>query len=185
MPTAQPAFPAAAPLVTTARLELWLPHPDDLDDLVTMLAGDGMTRYLGPARAERQPQFDRLLRNGGSWALFNTGLFHVRKRGERPVIGTCGVFRSLRGFGKGMDEVPEAGWIIRQDCWGQGFAAEAMAAALAWFDAAHGPGRVVCMIEQGNTASHRLAASLGFVRYDSHIAEDDGAVLELFERNLA
>lgn len=169
------------PHTTTARLELWLPRPDDLDDLVTLLSGDEMIRYLGPARAERQAQFDRLLRNGGSWALFNTGLFHVRQRGEGAVIGTCGVFRSLRGFGKGMDEVPEAGWIIRQDCWGQGFAAEAMQAALDWFDRTHGNQRTVCMIDQGNTASLRLAARLGFTCYDSHVA-DDGAVLELFER---
>lgn len=174
-------FLPSAPLLTTRRLQLWQPRAGDLDDLVTLLSGDDMTRYLGPARADRQPQFDRLLRNGGSWALFGYGLFYVRRPDDPSIIGSCGVFRSHRGFGQGMDDVPEAGWIVRQDCWGQGIAAEAMAAALDWFDRTHGPQRMVCMIERGNVASERLADRLEFARYDTHAAED-GAALDLFER---
>lgn len=173
----------AKPVLATERFELWQPVAGDLEDLVSLLAGEGMTRFLGPARADHFSQSDRLLRNAGSWALHGYGTFYVRRPGAREIIGNCGVFHSWRGFGKGMDDVPEAGWIVRQDCWGQGVAGEVMRAVLPWFDQAHGPRRIACMIEQGNAASERLAAALGFAWYDSHDPEGDGrSLLNLFER---
>lgn len=171
------------PFLTTERFELWKPAADDLDDLVRLLEGEDMTRFLGPARADAFSQFERLSRNAGSWALYGYGICYVRRRGENEIVASCGVFHSWRGFGKGMDDAPEAGWIVRQDCWGQGVAREVMRTALRWFDETHGRRRVVCMIEDGNTASERLAAALGFVRYDCHEPEgEEGAVLNLFER---
>ena len=171
------------PVLTTERFELWKPAAGDLDDLVRLLEGEGMTRFLGPARATAQAQFERLLRNAGSWALYGYGIFYVRCRGEREIIGSSGVFHSWRGFGKGMDDTPEAGWIVRRDWWGKGVAGEVMRSALPWFDETHGRHRIACMIEAGNTASERLAAALGFVQYDSHEAEDgERTVINLFER---
>lgn len=171
------------PFLTTERFALWKPQAADLGDLVRLLEGEGMTRFLGPARADAFSQFERLGRNAGSWALYGYGTVYVRRRGESEIIGNCGVFHSRRGFGQGMDDVPEAGWIVRQDCWGQGVAGEVMRAVLPWFDAAHGPRRVACMIEEGNVASERLAQALGFVLYDRHVSGDgDRAVLNLYER---
>ena len=172
------------PLLTTERFDLWLPRAGDLDGLVRLLEGEGMTRFLGPARADAFSQFERLGRNAGSWALYGYGTFYVRRRSEPEIIGNCGVFRSWRGFGKGMDDVAEAGWIVRQDCWGQGVAGEVMRAVLPWFDAAHGRQRVACMIEQGNVASERLAQALGFTFYDYYVADGEGdrTVLNLYER---
>ncbi|MGH6787240.1 MAG: GNAT family N-acetyltransferase, partial [Novosphingobium sp.] len=107
----------------------------------------------------------------------------VRRKGEPRIVATCGVFRSHRGFGwsQGLDNVPEAGWIVHRDAWGQGVAYEAMEAALAWFDAEHGKQRVACMIEEGHAASDKLAAQLGFVRYGQHQPEE-GQALVLYER---
>lgn len=173
-----------APFLTTERFELWQPAASDLGDLVRLLEGEGMIRFLGPARPTALSQFDRLLRNAGSWSLYGYGVFYVRSRGTREIIASCGVFHSWRGFGKGMDDVPEAGWIVRQDWWGKGVASEAMRAVLPWFDETHGhQQRIACMIEEGNTASERLANALGFVRYDSHVLSgDDAAHMNLFER---
>ncbi|SFF92018.1 Protein N-acetyltransferase, RimJ/RimL family [Novosphingobium sp. CF614] len=172
-----------APFLTTARFDLWKPAADDLHGLVRLLEGEDMTRFLGPARADPFSQFERLLRNAGSWALHGYGIFYVRPRGEAEIIASCGVFHSWRGFGKGMDDVAEAGWIVRQDHWGRGVAGEVMRAVLPWFDETRGKRRIACMIEAGNVASERLAAALGFVWYDSQVAEDDErAVLNLFER---
>jgi RimJ/RimL family protein N-acetyltransferase len=90
------------------------------------------------------------------------------------------VFHSWRGFGQGMDDVPEAGWIIHRDHWGQGLAREAMRAILAWFDKAHGPRRIAAMIEESNTASQKVAAALGFLAYARQTFE--GSPLVLYER---
>ena len=96
------------------------------------------------------------------------------------IIGVAGVFHSWRGFGQGMDDVPEVGWILAQDAWGQGLAREAMHAVLDWFDATHGPTRIACMIDRDNAPSLRLADRLGFVRYGEHLL--DGRTVVLLQR---
>ena len=175
-----PRIPAA-PIITTDRLELWQPAAADFAEIHALTLGDEMRRFLGNRRPDEADSFSRMMRNAGSWALHGYGSFMVRRRGSAQIIGNCGIFRSLRGFGKGLDDVPEAGWIIHRDAWGQGFAKEAMRASLAWFDATHGAQRIACMIEEGHAVSDALAAALGFVRYESHVL-DDGATVNLYER---
>lgn len=169
-------------VLTTGRFELRPPAMGDLAGLVELIAPYEMRRFLGPAMPDVKSQGERLLRNAGSWALYGYGTFMVRRPGDAQIIGTCGVFHSWRGFGQGMDDVPEAGWIIHRDLWGQGAAAEVMRVVLDWFDKTHGPRRIACMIEDGNTASERVAVKLGFARYGQHDPDDGITLLNLFER---
>jgi len=169
-------------MLTTQRLELSRPRASDRADLLAMMTPDAVREFLGPAEASESDVFARLLRNAGSWALYGYGTFMVREKGrDGTIVGNCGVFRSFRGFGRGLDDVPEAGWIIAQTAWGKGYALEAMHAALAWFDREHGPQRVACMIEEGHGASMTVAAKLGFVEYARHQPED-GRPLVLYQR---
>jgi RimJ/RimL family protein N-acetyltransferase len=168
------------PLLRTERLELWQPRLGDISGLVELIAADETRRFLGRAEANEAGQFSRLMRNAGGWALYGYGNFMVRLAGEPDIIGSCGVFHTWRGFGRGMDDAPEAGWIVRRDHWGKGIAGEAMRAILAWFDATHGHRRISAMIEPGNAVSCKLAATLGFVEYDRH--DFDGAPVILYER---
>ena len=62
----------------------------------------------------------------------------------------------------GETRVPGLGYIIRRDCWGQGFATEACRTALDFGFGALGLERVELWIEEGNIASQRVAAKLGF-----------------------
>lgn len=174
----------SAPLLTTARLELWQPQAGDLADLYELTRAEETRRFLGSFAPSEMDAFARLYRNAGSWALHGYGTFMVRMRGSEQIVANCGVFRSHRGFGSelGLDNVPEAGWIVHKDHWGKGLAREAMEAALGWFDAAHGRQRIACMIEQGHGASDALAGRLGFVRYATHQPEG-AARLALYERN--
>ena len=126
-----------------------------------------MRRFLGPAEATPADTFARLLRNAGSWALYGYGVFVVREKGGGRDRRQLRVFHTWRGFGSGMDDVPEAGWILAEQTWGTGYASEAMQAALAWFDATHGKQRIACMIEEGHDASAAVAARLGFVDMDA------------------
>ena len=173
----------SAPVITTGRLELWQPQPADLADLFDLTYAEETRRFLGSFVPSEADSFARLLRNAGSWSLYGYGTFIVRLKGEGWIVATCGVFRSHRGFGaeKGLDNVPEAGWIVHKDHWGKGLAREAMEVALAWFDASHGKQRIACMIEEGHAASDALAGKLGFVRYGLH-QPDDGLALVLYER---
>ena len=175
----------SGPVLTTERLELWRPQVSDLQGLFELTRHEDTRRFLGGTEPSETDSFARLLRNAGSWALWGYGTFMVRRKGEHRIVANCGVFRSHRGFGteKGLDNVPEAGWIVHRDVWGQGVAGEAMRAALQWFDAAQGNQRVACMIEEGHAASDAIARKLGFVRYGRYEKPADGdKPLVLYER---
>ncbi|MEW9854901.1 GNAT family N-acetyltransferase [Novosphingobium sp. M1R2S20] len=170
------------PLLRTERFDLWRPRgPEDLDGLCRLVADEETRRFLGSIEPTPQSQWERLLRNAGSWSLYGYGAFLVRPRDGDEIIGNCGVFHSWRGIEPSMDDQPEAGWIVRRDHWGQGLAREAMEAILAWFDATHGPRRIVAMIERGNAGSQRVAAGLDFSHYAEKVQED-GSTLEFYQR---
>ncbi len=159
------------------------PVPADLPALFALTAPDAMREFLGPTPPSESESFARLLRAAGSWALYGYGIFVVIDEGSGALIGTCGVFHSHRGLGADFDDTPEAGWIIAQDRWGGGLASRVMQAAIDWFDARHGPQRVVCMIEQGHGASDVVARKLGFAPFRVHQPADAGArALTLYER---
>lgn len=170
------------PVLRTERFELWKPQLDDLPGLVRLVEDEETRRFLGPTRADAANQWERLVRNAGGWALYGYGTFAVRRPGSDEIVATGGIFHSWRGFGAHYDDCPEAGWIVRADHWRQGVARELMDAALGWFDSGFGPRRIVCMIENGNAASERLAQVLGFRRYDEMVAEGDRLTLGLYER---
>jgi RimJ/RimL family protein N-acetyltransferase len=169
-----------APLIQARRLDLFQPQAEDLPGVAAILVPDAVRRHLGNRPVSMADEFSRFLRNAGSWALYGYGNFIVRERAEPAVIGICGVFRSWRGFGQGLDDVPEAGWIFAEPVWGRGYAGEAAGAALDWFDRTHGPCRIACMIEPDNHASLALAARLGFVAYGEQ--EFDGSTVILLQR---
>jgi RimJ/RimL family protein N-acetyltransferase len=171
------------PALQTERLALWHPHPRDHAGLVDLLAPAAVRHHLGNRPTGAVEEFQRLLRNAGSWALYGYGIFTCRRRDNDAVIGIAGVFHSWRGFGEGLDDVPEAGWIFAEACWGQGLAGEAMRAALAWFDATHGPRRVACMIDGDNAPSLTLAARLGFTPYAEQPDAGRDVPLILLERS--
>ena len=169
-----------APLLVTERLDLWLPAKYDIAAMHAIVSDAETGRYLGAAGGMAD-QFQRFSRGAGSWLLYGYGGFTLRLRGDSAVIGNCGVFHSWRGLGEDVDDRPEAGWIVRRDQMGRGFASEAMQAVLDWFDREHGPHRIVCAIEHGNERSYRLAERLGF-RPLRDAQWPDGATVKLFLR---
>ena len=168
-------------VLTTERLELWRPQLGDLDGLNAINTDPRTLKFLGSWGPSRADSFARLLRNAGGWSFYGYGVFMIRRRGAAQIIGTCGVFRSFRGFAHGLDDVPEAGWIVHPDHWQQGYAGEAMRAVLAWFDEVHGRQRVACMIEAEHAVSQKLAGQLGFVEYARHQQEGEKELV-LYER---
>lgn len=150
--------------IDTARLCLRPWRLDELDTFHALTESPAMRRYLGPEPPSREDSFNRLLRYAGCWALFGWGPFAAIERESGAAVGLCGLFRSLRGLGPDFDGFPEAVWTVAEDAWGRGYATEAMAAILAWFEAEHGGGRTVAMISTGHRASERIAEKLGYRR---------------------
>lgn len=167
------------PLLVTKRLELWKPAIRDHRSLFALTEDAETRRFLGDRPASMQDSFERVQRNAGGWALHGYGTFMVRLKGEGDIVCTCGVFRSWRSK-PGLDDVPEAGWIVHRDHWRKGIASEAMRAIMEWFDRVHGAQRIGCMIEADNAPSERLAAAMGFVEYLRE--EEDERTVVLYER---
>lgn len=174
------SFDFDRPLLETERLELWLPRADDLKATYAIVTEAGTSRYLGAVSALHEHSF-RFMRGAGSWFLYGYGPLMLRLRGRPEVIGNCGVFHTFRGLGEDFDDHPEAGWIIGAEHVGQGFGREVMDAVLAWFDAAHGPRRIVCMIAPENAPSLALAQRMGFAPF-RNAALPDGEIVTLLER---
>ena len=116
-----PAKTPTAPLLRVGRFELWQPTAADHQALHALTLDPAMRRFLGQHEPDPADSFARLFRNAGSWALHGYGTFMVRTKGERKIIANSGVFRSWRGI-SGLDDVPEAGWIVHRDWWGKGVA---------------------------------------------------------------
>ena len=57
----------------------------------------------------------------------------------------------------------EAGWVVAPQAQGHGYATEALAAAIAWFERSQGAQPIACMIDPPNAPSRRVAAKHGFV----------------------
>jgi RimJ/RimL family protein N-acetyltransferase len=82
-------------------------------------------------------------------------MFSVLERDTGRWVGRVG---PLHPEGWPGDEV---GWGIVRDAWGRGYATEAAAAAVEWAFDALGWTEVIHCIDEGNTASERVAEHLG------------------------
>lgn len=167
-------------VLLSERLELRRPRASDEAEMFAIVSDPRTNAFLGPT-AMRHEHFARFQRNAGSWMLHGYGGFMVRERGgDGSVIGNCGIFHMIRGLGDDFDDRPEAGWIIKAECTGRGYASEAMRTVFTWFDARFGL-EAVCMIAPGNIPSIKLATCLGFTPFrDGKLF--DGEPVRLFRR---
>lgn len=70
--------------------------------------------------------------------------------------------------------------MLARRCHGMGYATEAAQAAIAWLEGALGPQRTVCIIDDENRASLRVAEKLGYREFAR--TEYKGARVVMFER---
>lgn len=145
-------------LIDTGRLTLRRPVPADIDALAGIWGDPRVMADLGPVK-DRAMSEATLARHLGYWAD-GFGFWLVEREGL-----TAG----FAGLKPGAPNTPiegevEAGWMFAPDHWGQGLAAEAMAAALAWGWANLAPPRIVAITAEQNAASRRLMARLDMAR---------------------
>ncbi|WP_188762996.1 GNAT family N-acetyltransferase [Sandarakinorhabdus glacialis] len=146
--------------LTTPRLTMEPHGLDDFGDIAAMWADPQVTRFIGGAPHSAEESWSRLLRLAGCWDLLGFGSWAVRITDNGTFIGSIGFLDAHRSGVDGFGGNPEIGWALVPAAQGQGFASEAVAAALGWGDGRFG--RTVAMIDPGNTGSVAVAARCGF-----------------------
>ncbi|GAA4771723.1 GNAT family N-acetyltransferase [Stakelama sediminis] len=167
-------------MIETDRLILRRETAQDHDAITALWADTRVTHFIGGTPQSAEQSWQRLLRHAGHWALFDYGIFAAINRETGQFVGEVGLAHFKRGLGDEFDNSPEAAWVIHPDFHGKGFAVEAMQAAQHWFDATHGTGRSVCIIDPDNIPSVRLAERLGYRPFDTRRYHDKPVTL--FER---
>jgi RimJ/RimL family protein N-acetyltransferase len=107
----------------------------------------------------------------------------VERHSDGTVIGQAGLADFKRDMQPSIEGVPELGYMFTAEAHGQGFASEAVAAALDWADAVLGAREVVAIVLPDNAASIRVLEKAGFEAGET--ATYRGEPNLLFRRNRA
>jgi ribosomal-protein-alanine N-acetyltransferase len=153
----------------TKRLIARPPGAADLSGYRDLLSDTEVTHWLqSPPR--RPFTDDDILDWHGSdqrhWQEFGFGPWVLIERESGSMIGRGG----LRWTEIDSGRVVELPWAIGSQYWNQGFATEAVAAAIAWAETL-GLFDAVALIEPGNSSSRRVAEKVG-LRLDTEIEHD-------------
>lgn len=146
----------AIPTLTTDRLILRAPGPQDVAPLAAFYAGP-RSGFVGGPLAEWQV-WRYLAEAIGHWTLRGYGRWIAETRDTGTAVGLIGLHRPLEW------PEPEIGWILFDGASGRGYATEAALACRDHAYATLGWTTAISTIEPGNTASEAVAARLGAVR---------------------
>jgi ribosomal-protein-alanine N-acetyltransferase len=132
----------------TSRLLLRRAVPGDAEPLHTIFADPRAMKHWSTLPHESldvtRDWLDGMLQRGPGFDDF------IIERNGR-VIGKAGAWR-----------MPEIGYILHPDVWGQGIAIEAMSAVIPHLFAAHADPALTADVDPGNVASIRVLEKLGF-----------------------
>jgi RimJ/RimL family protein N-acetyltransferase len=126
------------------------------------MADERTMRYVGGQPLARDETWRRLLGSRGLWSILGYGYWAAERKADGVMVAQIGFADFKRPMTPSIEGLPEAGWIVAPDAWGQGIASEALAACLAWSDAHLNASQVMAIIDHGNTASVRVAEKAGF-----------------------
>ena len=145
---------AAFPTLTTKRLTLRVPGPQDIAAVTAFLATE-RSRWIGGPKSP--PDAFRMIATvAGHWMLRGFGMFAIEKKGAGEACGFAGPWQP-----EGWPE-PELGWSLwSEDNEGKGIAFEAATAARVWAYETLGWRTAVSYIHPENGRSLTLAKRLG------------------------
>lgn len=153
-----------APTLETARLRLRAHAPSDFENSYAMWTDMEVVRFLGGKPNSREDCWNRMVRMAGFWALTGMGSWVVETK-DGAYIGEIGFLWLKRDIEPSIEGFPELGWVLTRNSHGNGYASEAVRAALDWGDTHLPQKRFTCIIDPNNAASLGVARKCGFVEY--------------------
>jgi RimJ/RimL family protein N-acetyltransferase len=171
------SFAPVAPVLETARLRLRPFRAGDLDAQWASMTDPEVVRFLGAVPQSREETWRKILGSPGLWALLGYGYWVAERREDGAYLGQIGFADFKREMTPSIENIPEMGWIMARQAQGQGYATEAVLAALAWADEALGGGEIVAIISHDNAASIRIAEKGGFASREEALYKDEPILL--------
>ena len=151
-----------APVLQTERLTLRPFRHEDLEAQARTMGDPEVVRHLGGNPFSREDTWRRLLCAPGLWVVLGYGYWAVERTADGQLIGQVGFADFKRDMTPSIEGLPEMGWIFAPAAQGQGYAGEAVAAALRWADATLAAPEIVAIISHENRPSIRVAEKAGF-----------------------
>ena len=149
-------------MISTERLVLRLPRPEDAPGLLDAFADPEAMRYIGDGSttdlAGSEAAVARWLERWDAWGI---GMFVLERSEDGRVLGRAGFLRwDPETWEIGGSET-ELGWGLAREHWGRGYATEASLGLRDWVVAERGLTRLISLIQPGNVPSVRVAEKIG------------------------
>jgi RimJ/RimL family protein N-acetyltransferase len=141
-------------LIETERTALRPLATGDLDEFAALHSDPRLVRYI--RALDRRQAMERLEACEREWAARGHGMLAVFDRASGRFLGRVGL-RHWPQFGE-----TEAGWLLRSEEWGHGYATEAGGACVDWGFETLPLSYVTAMINPANDRSIGVARRLGF-----------------------
>jgi RimJ/RimL family protein N-acetyltransferase len=152
----------AEAVLETARLVLRIPEEADAQAQFRLLNTPSVMARLGGVKTlEHIAARHALARD--SFAREHFGFMMMIEKASGELVGHCGLKRVTNELASNIGD-HEIGWLVREDRWRRGYAAEAIGAVLDWAFGPIGAPLVVALTSEANVASWRLMEKLGMQR---------------------
>lgn len=148
--------------VQTERLILRSWREEDVESFIRHTNTESVMRWLGGVQSDASMR--EMLAVFAAWDKERGFTFWaVERKADGALLGFCGL-KLANTPGTRIEGMYEAGWRLREDAWGRGYAKEAAVATLRFAFDQLGAGRVVAITFPGNEPSWRLMERLGMTR---------------------
>jgi RimJ/RimL family protein N-acetyltransferase len=168
------------PIVATERLVLRGFRIEDFPHAAAAWADPEVVRHMGGRPSTEEESWARFLRNVALWPMLGYGYWAATEKSTGRYVGDVGFADFKREIEPSLHGVPEIGWVLARWSHGQGYATEAARAALDWLRRTVAAPRTVCVIDEGNRASVRVAEKCGYTEFAR--TRYKGSAVVIFER---
>jgi len=166
-----------APVIETARLRLRGLRASDIEAQAAMNGDERVMRYAGGEALNREESWRRMLSGPAMWLLRGYGAWAVERKTDGEFLGQIFFANFKRDMTPSIEGQPEMGWMFALNAHGQGYASEAVAAALEWADQMLAGQEIIALIDDENLASIRVAEKAGFTLRGEGFYKDDTVLM--------
>lgn len=150
------------PVLETQRLILRGHQVEDFNDSADMWADPLVVAHISGVPSTKGQSWDRFLRYAGLWCQLGFGYWVVETKSDDHFVGEVGFADYKRDTSPCIEDLPEAGWVLKSEAHGQGYATEAVTRVLEWADSQLNFEKTVCLFDPAHAASIAVADKVGY-----------------------